>query len=183
MPVAHAKQIWPWLAARGARNWVLSNVFAGTISNSSLTYLGAAGRMGNGVPFNEAEMKGRFELAGRPLRRRRPDPAGPGCSRGRRYRGHARLDRSQVRNGVPWGVTVSFSQATVGSISAIPTRPADRKLDIKVKGDAQSVRLLSSYEPINGMRRLGFAPEDFSGQVEGRVLADIPLKKMRISRA
>lgn len=178
MPVSHAKQIWPWLAARGARNWVLSNVFAGSLSNSRLTISVPAGRMGNGVPFTEKEMRGRFEVAGT-----RFDVAGR-IPPVRDAVGAVDITGTHVAIGLDSGTVYMGNDRIVSASEGhfeIPDSHKDEnlvgKLDIKVAGDAQSVALLSSYEPIDGMRRLGFAPDDFSGQVNGRVIADIPLKK------
>src|SRR5690606_39029425 len=62
MPTAHAKQIWPWFAARGARKWAMDNVFGGRVHESNLRLNVPPGRLGNGVPLSGTEVVGRFAL-------------------------------------------------------------------------------------------------------------------------
>lgn len=177
MPVAHAKQIWPWLAARGAREWVLRNFYGGTLKDSSLRIVVPAGRMGNGVPFSSREMWGRFQVSGS-----RFDVAGriPPVrdAEGAVYVGGTDVD-IVLESGTVFmtsGRTVSASGGTF-RIHDVHRRPLVGALDIAVAGEAPAVIELASYEPINATRRLGIAPEDFSGDVKGRVRADIPLQR------
>ncbi len=58
MPVSHVKQLWPWFAASGARNWVLNNLYGGRVLDSNFQYRVAVGRIGNGVPLNHDEVFG-----------------------------------------------------------------------------------------------------------------------------
>ena len=64
MPVAHAKQLWPWKAADGARSWVLDNVFGGEVRDSWLEMSTVAGRFGDAQPFTADEVSGHFEIFG-----------------------------------------------------------------------------------------------------------------------
>ncbi|WP_157014843.1 YhdP family protein [Mesorhizobium xinjiangense] len=177
MPVSHAKQLWPTDAARGARRWVMSNVFGGTVKNSQLRLGVPAGRLGNGVPLNGEEISGHFELedtrfdvAGDipPVR----DAYGIVDFRGTGI--DIALSSGTVY--MPTGRTVAASNGTL-TIHDAKERPLIGALDIDIAGNAPSVVELSSYKPIDAMRHLDFVPEDFEGKVEGKVVADIPLQR------
>ncbi len=177
MPVSHAKQLWPADAARGAREWVLKNVFGGMVKNSQLRLGVPAGRLGNGVPLNSEEIQGHFELddtrfdvAGDmpPVR----DAHGVVDFRGT----DVDIALSSGTVFMPTGRTVAASNGTL-TIRDVHIRPVIGALDIDIAGDAPSVVELASYKPIDAMRHLDFVPEDFTGQVKGKVLADIPLQR------
>lgn len=38
MPVSHVKQLWPWFAAKGARNWVMSHLFGGRVVDGDIRF-------------------------------------------------------------------------------------------------------------------------------------------------
>ncbi|MDN5928942.1 MAG: DUF3971 domain-containing protein [Hyphomicrobiales bacterium] len=177
MPVRHVKQLWPWLAAPNARAWVLSNVFAGEVKDSSLQFHVAPGRLGNGIPLSEQEISGHFDIRGT-----RFDVAGriPPVRDGNGivdFRGNS-VDISLSSGTVymPGDRTVSASNGTF-TMRNVHLDPVIGALDIDVAGKADAVTALASYDPINAMRRLGIKPEDFSGNVSGHVAAEIPLSK------
>ena len=65
MPASQVKQLWPWFSARGARNWVLNNVFGGRVSEAQLQYQVEPGRpSGSGVPLSANESFGTFKIEG-----------------------------------------------------------------------------------------------------------------------
>jgi hypothetical protein len=177
MPVQHVKQLWPWLAAPGARRWVMSNVFSGEVKNSNLQFHVVPGRLGNGVPLSEQEISGRFDV-----RETRFDIAGdiPPVRDGNGivdFRGNS-VDISLSSGTVymPSGRTVSASNGTF-TLRNVHLDPVIGALDIDVAGKADAVTELASYDPINAMRRLGMKPDAFSGDVTGHVTAQIPLSK------
>jgi hypothetical protein len=175
MSVSHLKQLWPPIAAGGARRWVLNNLHGGRVTASSIQYRIPPGRLGNGVPLSHDEVSGsfkvedtRFNLAGRmpPVR----DAYGTVDFRG------ADVDVA-VSSGTVFmasGRTVAASNGKL-AVREATKRPVIGDLDIDVAGEAPAIAELASYEPINAMRHIGLAPDDFTGQVEGHVKADIPL--------
>jgi hypothetical protein len=177
MPVQHVKQLWPWLAARGARRWVLANVFAGEVKSSNLQFHVAPGRLGNGVPLSEQEISGHFEVQGT-----RFDVAGriPPVRDGNGivdFKGNSvDIALSSGTVYLPSGRTVSASNGTF-AMRNVHLDPVIGALDIDVAGTADAVTELASYDPINALRKLGMKPGNFSGDVSGHVTADIPLSK------
>jgi hypothetical protein len=175
MPTWHVKQLWPWLAAPGARKWALSNLFGGQVTNSNLQFHVLPGRLGNGVPLSDQEISGhfavsgaRFDIAGNipPVR----DSDGMVDFRGNSV--DIALSSGTVY--LPSGRTVSASNGTF-ILRKVHIPPVIGALDIDVSGTADAVTELASYDPINAMRRLGMKPDDFSGDVSGHVTAKISL--------
>ena len=177
MPVGQVKQLWPWFAARGARNWVVSNIFGGRVEEGSLTLEVPPGRMGNGVPLGAHEVYGRFtirdtrfDVAGRipPVR----DGNGSVDFRGTDI--DIALDSGTVY--MPGGRTVDASNGSL-TIRSAHINPVIGKLSIDVDGDADAVLQLASYDPINVNDHIDLKPADLSGKVKGVVIADIPLQR------
>jgi hypothetical protein len=177
MQVSHIKQLWPWFAAGGARRWVLNNLYGGRVVDGSLHYHVAVGRIGNGVPLNHDEVFGnfkvedsRFDVAGQipPVR----DAFGSVDFRG-----------SDIDIALSSGSVFMTSGRTVAASNGkLVLRSANRPpvigdLDMDITGEADDVAELASYEPINAMRHVGLAPEEFTGKVEGHVKAEIPVTK------
>lgn len=177
MPAAHVKQLWPWMAAGGARRWALGNLFGGHISGGRLHYRVPPGRIGNGVPLSHDEISGHFEIAGTrfdltgripPMR----DAVGTIDFRGNDV--DVSLSAGNVY--LPSGRTVAASNGTL-TIRGANVPKVIGALDMDIAGDAQAVTELASYEPINAMRHIGRTADEFSGTVSGNVKADIPLSK------
>lgn len=178
MPVSQVKQLWPWFAARPARNWVLNNVFGGRVTEGQLQMQAEPGRLGNGVPLNATESFGSFTLEGARFDTAGLIPPVRDASGVVNYRG-ADIDIALSSGTVylPSGRTVAASDGML-NIRKANVPPVIGALDINVAGDANAVAELASYEPINGLRQVGLTPDDFTaGKVTGNVKADIPLQK------
>jgi hypothetical protein len=176
MPVGQVKQIWPWFAARGARNWVVANIFGGRVEQGTLQVGVPPGRMGNGVPFGADEVSGsftvsdtRFDIAGRipPVR------DGYGAVEFAGTDVDVALHSGTVF--MPDGRTVDASNGQL-TIRAAHVSPVIGKLALDVQGDADAVMALASYEPIDVGRYIDVKPDELEGTVEGVVHADIPLQ-------
>jgi hypothetical protein len=177
MPTQHVKQLWPWLAAPGARRWALNNLFAGTVTNSNLQFHVLPGRLGNGEPLSDQEISGHFAMSGA-----RFDIAGniPPVRDGDGtvdFKGNS-VDIALASGTVylPSGRTVSASNGTF-VLRKVHRPPVIGALEIDVAGKADAVTELASYDPINATRRLGMKPDDFSGDVSGHVTASISLSE------
>ncbi|MFC5385769.1 DUF3971 domain-containing protein [Aquamicrobium segne] len=176
MPVSHVKQLWPWMTAGSPRQWVLKNLFGGRVSQASLHYEVAPGRLGSGVPLTAREVLGRFDVKGA-----RFDTAGH-IPPVRDAIGRVEFEGTRVRISLetgtvymPSGRIAAASNGTL-TVDDAEQRPVIGKLDIDVAGDAAAIAELASYKPIDAMRYVGLEPEDFTGQVRGNVKADIPLQ-------
>lgn len=176
IPVAHAKQLWPWLSAPKARQWVVRNLFDGTLASASLELASGPGRLTDGIAFNSEEIHGEFIVKGT-----RFDIAGE-LPPVRDADGRVTFAGNDVditlEKGTAWlqsGRTV----ATTGGQMLIKDAHLDTvigKLDLDVAGDAAAIVELASRKPIDAGEKLGIGPEKFTGTAKGKVLAAIPLE-------
>jgi len=177
MPVSQAKQLWPWFSARGARAWVLNNVFGGRVTEAQLQFRVEPGRLGNGVPLSAAESSGTFKLEGTRFDTAGLIPPVRDATGVVDYKGNdVDVALSSGTVFLPSGRTVAASNGTL-VIKKANVPPVIGALDIDVAGEAPAVAEFASYDPINAMRFVGLSAEDFTGQVSGNVKADIPLNK------
>lgn len=178
MPVSQVKQLWPWFSARGARNWVLNNVFGGRVSEAQLQYQVEPGRpSGAELPLTASESFGTFQLEGTRFDTAGLIPPVRDAKGAVDYRGNdvdITLQSGTVY--LPSGRTVAASNGIL-VVKQANVQPVVGALDIDVAGEAPAVAELASYDPINAMRYVGLVPDDFTGQVSGNVKADIPLQK------
>jgi hypothetical protein len=176
MPVQHAKQLWPWFSARGARKWVLNNVFGGEIVNSAIRLAVPPNRLGNGVPLSAEEVSGHFRIAGTRFDIARRIPPVRDAIGVVRFAGSdvdIALDSGTIY--LPSGHIVDARDGTF-LVRNADQEPAIGLLDIAVSGEAAAVAELSSYEPMRALEDLDVDPGDFTGTVKGRVKAEIPLQ-------
>jgi hypothetical protein len=177
VPLQQVKQLWPWFAAAPARNWVLDNVFGGDVTNSTLQFRVATGRLGNGIPLNDDEIFGHFQVS-----RTRFDVAGkiPPIRDGDGiidFRGtDVDISLSHGTVYLPSGKTVDASNGTL-QLRHVNVPPLIGSLELDVAGDAAAITELASYDPIDAMSKIDFAPDDFSGKVSGHVTAQVPLSR------
>ena len=177
LPVAHAKQLWPWLSAPGARRWTLQNVFGGTVKDGWLRLSVPSGRLGNGIPLARHEVSGSFRIDDT-----RFDIAGD-LPPVRDAYGTVEFQGTDVDIALSSGTVFMASGRTVAAregtfvIRDAHVRPVIGKLEIDVEGDAPAVIELASYPPIEAMKKLTLEPADFTGRTSGHVRSDIPLSR------
>ena len=177
MAVSHVKQLWPWFSANKARDWVMQNLFGGRVSDATLQFQVAPGRLGNGVPLSANEVFGTFGIEGTRFDTAGLIPPVRDATGVVGFKGNdVEIALSAGTVYLPSGRTVAASNGTLAVKQAnIP--PVIGALDIDIAGDAPAVAELASYDPINAMRFVGLAPQDFSGEVSGHVTADVPLQR------
>lgn len=177
MPVAQVKQFWPWLAAGRARQWALGNFFGGTVVDSQVRYRVAPGRIGDGVPLNENEISGRFEVVDSRFDTTGSLPPIRDAAGVIEFRGND-VDVALTSGNayMPSGKRVAVSNGKLTFRNA-HVQPVIGDLDLDIQGDATAVAELASFEPINAMRRLNLSPADFSGSVTGHIKSQLPLAK------
>ena len=175
MPATHVKQLWPWIAARGARRWALGNLFGGEVTNSSLQYRVVPGRIGNGIPLSAEEVSGKFNIAGARFDVTGRIPPVRDAVGSIEFGGNdvdVTLSAGSVY--MPSGRSVAASNGKF-HIHSAHLKQVVGDLDIDIAGEAPAVAELASYEPIDAMRFIGTDADDFSGEVSGNVKAEIPL--------
>ncbi len=172
MPVAQAKHLWPLNVADGARDWVLKNLFGGTLLDGRIDIALPAGHFnGPGQPpdLTESDVKAdfrvegtRFDVVGEipPVR----DAAGTIAVRGAHTT--ITLDKGTA-------FTVADRRVDVeGGTLFIPwgrQRPVIADLDLVLRGEASAITELVGYKPIDALRKLPFTAEDLSGNVNAKV--------------
>ncbi len=176
MSVSHVKQIWPWFAAYGAHNWASEKLFGGTVRDSRLVLSARPGRFGSGVPLSRDEISGYFAVSGARFDVTGQIPPvrdGVGTISFQGTDADIRLVSGTVY--LPTGRTVAASNGTF-VIRRGDVPPVIGALNIDIAGSADAVAELASYKPIDAMRHLALAPEEFSGSVTGNIEARIPLQ-------
>lgn len=177
MSVSHAKQLWPWFAAHGARKWVLDHLFGGRVLDGQIHFQVVPARLGNGIPLSAEEVSGRFEVDDTRFDTAGLIPPVRDAVGVVEFQGNdVEISLSTGTVYMPSGRSVAASNGTL-RIEHANRRPLIGLLDMDVVGDADAITELASYEPINAMRFVGLKPEHFSGQVSGNVKAQIPLQK------
>lgn len=177
IPVSHAKQLWPWLSAPNPRRWVMDNLFDGMLENTELELSAGPGRLTDGIPFDQDEIHGHFEVSGT-----RFDVAGE-IPPVRDATGSIDFAGNDVTIRLAEGTGFMDNGRMVKGSNAVLTfkdthiNPVIGRLKIDIEGNAPSIIELASREPIEAGKRLGFSPDKLSGQVKGTVEADIPVDK------
>ncbi len=180
MPVADAKHLWPIDVADGAREWVLKNLFGGSLKDSRIDISLAGGRFnGPGLPppltgeeiqasFNVVNT--RFDVVGDLPAVRDADGAitvlGAHTTikllKGIAYTPNNRkVDVSGGTLVIPWG----------------PQRPVIADLDLGVRGEASAIAEIAGKEPIDVLRNVPFLPEDVKGDVNAQVKVSFAVSK------
>lgn len=176
MPVGHAKTIWPWFVAPGARRWAMQHVFGGVLENTQVRLDAEPGFFGHGVPLDAERLEATFHLAGTrfdvagaipPVR----DAIGTLTLKG--------MDIDIALAGgtvyMPSGRTVATKGGTLAIRNANET-PLIGDLDMALEGSADAIVEIASYDPIDVSRFIELAPGDLTGTVNGKVKALVPLQ-------
>jgi len=172
MPVADAKHLWPIDVADGAREWVLKNLFGGTMKDSRIDISLPAGKFnGPGLPppLTGDEIKAdfkvvntRFDVVGDlpPVRDADGDISVRGAHttikllKGVAYTANNR--KADVTDGtlvIPWG----------------PQRPVIADLDLGLTGEAAAIAEIAGQKPIDILKNVPFRPQEVTGDIKSRV--------------
>jgi hypothetical protein len=175
LAISDVKQLWPFTAAGKARYWAMNNLFDGRLTNGQIRYRVAPGRIGNGVPLSGDEVSGHVEISGARFDITGSIPPMRDAAAAIDFRGND-VDVAFKAGAVfmPDGRSVAADDGTF-TIRDAYKEVVVGQLEVNVAGDAASVARLASYEPIDGLRSTGMAPDDFSGEVWGHVSTQIPL--------
>ena len=175
--VGHAKQLWPWFAARGARNWVSANLFGGRVETGHLVVDAAPGRLTDGVPLGPEELHGHFKVNGTRFDVAGHIPAVRDAYGAVDFSG-TKVDISLESGTVfmPGNRAVNASNGTL-SIADAAHKPLIGDLKIDVEGRANAVLQLARYDPIDVSRFFDISPEDISGKVSGTIHVQIPFQR------
>lgn len=169
---AAVKQMWPWWMAKGARRWVVANLFGGTVTNGRIEIALPEGRL-DALPgplrMNADELKIAFDIKGArmnvagnipPIR----DTSGTFSLAGERV-------EITISGGTAYFASGRSAKLEGGDFIIPKTydKPLMAEMRIGVSGAADAIAELVTYKPIDALRRTDFAPEDFTGTVKGEV--------------
>ncbi len=177
MPVASAKQLWPFIVAPNARGWVHKNVSDGRLIESEINLSLPPGRLGDGIPFKAEEANGRFVVEGTRIHVLDTLPTVQNAAGVITFGGNdvgITLSKGEAPMAEDRRVTVS------NGTMRIPGHQAGGPvgfMTLDLAGDAKAVGDLASREPINALRFIGMEPKDLSGEIWGTVNADIALSR------
>lgn len=181
MSVQQVKQLWPWIAAGGARRWVMANLFGGTVTQGYVKYNVGPGRLAVKGPLRPEEVSGQFSIEGS-----RFDTVGS-LPPIRDATGEVKFEGGEVEITLAKGNAFLSNGRSVVARNGILTigdegRDADGvpvigKMELDLSGSADAIAELATLEPIAVLDRVGLEPKDFSGVAEGRVRSDIPLQR------
>ncbi|WP_420409636.1 DUF3971 domain-containing protein [Hoeflea sp.] len=173
MSTTAVKQLWPYWIGKGARQWVLNNLYGGRVSNGRIQLSVPAGHFPPDGParFTADQLQIDFDIE-----RARMNVAGD-IPPLRDTIGHMRLRGPSVDVSVssataffPTGRKVDVSDASF-SIPATDELPLMADLSMSVSGEADAVAELITYHPIAALERIGLEPEDLSGKISSKVSA------------
>ncbi len=174
MQVTGVKQLWPFWMARKPRDWVMQNMFGGSVNNGTLAVFIPAGRMkGPGIPMeldaNELQINfdladSRLNLPGEvpPLR----DLAGHFSLKGEEMV----VDVKKAASYAPSGRVVTVEGGRF-AIASTYEKPLMADLSIRIAGQADAITELANFKPINALKGTNFKPADFSGNAKADVQA------------
>ncbi|MBP8940391.1 MAG: hypothetical protein KBG72_18045, partial [Agrobacterium sp.] len=169
MEATAVKQLWPFWMAHKPRDWVVTNLYGGTVTNGSIAIFIPQGRMcGPGCPLvlGESEMQIRFDIDDTRLNTTGDIPP--------------LRDVDAHFNLVGGGMTVDIERATSYFpsnrslalensrflISNVYDKPLLGNVELNVAGSADAVAELATLKPINALKDTQFKPEDFTGDVK-----------------
>lgn len=173
MSTAAVKQLWPYWVGKRARQWVLENLYGGTVRNARIQLAAPAGHYKpyEDVFFSEDQLqidfdieRARMNVAGEipPLR----DTVGHMQLRGSRIGFHI----ASATAFFPTGRTVDVRDAEF-LIPRANERPLMAELSMSVRGKADAVAELISYHPIDALDKIGLQPSELSGEISSTVTA------------
>ncbi len=178
MQVTGVKQLWPFWMAHKPRDWVMENMFGGTVTNGTIAVFIPSGRMkGPGIPMelDANELQINFDLADSRLNL--PGDVPPL----RDIHGHFSLlgqtlavDIAKATSYAPSGRMVLVESGRF-AIPSTYAKPLMADIGLKLAGTADAVTELANFAPMNALKGTNFRPEDFSGNAKADVQARIGL--------
>jgi hypothetical protein len=178
MDVATVKQLWPFWMARKPRDWVMANLFSGTLVNGSIAVFIPQGRMkGAGIPMelDSNELQINFDLADSRLNMPGDVPPLRDISAHLDLKGDVlKVDIAKATSFLPSGRSVSVENSQF-TLPATYSKPLMAEMSLQISGSTDAVTELANARPVNALKGTGYKPEDFTGSAKAQVTARMGL--------
>lgn len=168
------KQFWPYWLGRRARQWVIANIYGGTVTNGRIEVSMAADREPNPdgrLQLREGELTITFDITDTRLNIAGDIPPLRDAA------GHFELHGQHLDIALTGGTAFmgsGRSVAVTGGTFRLPdtySRPLMAEIDLDISGAGDAIAELITYRPIDVLRKTPFVPDDFSGPVKANVKA------------
>ncbi len=178
MEATAVKQLWPFWMAHKPRDWVVTNLYGGTVTNGSIAVFIPQGRMcGVGCPLvlGESEMQIRFDIDDTRLNTTGDiPPLRDVDAHFELVGGHMKVGIKQATSYFPSNRSLALENSRF-VISSVYDRPLLGNLELNVSGAADAVAELATLNPINALKDTQFKPEDFTGDVKANAKLTVGL--------
>eukprot|EP00913_Durusdinium_trenchii_P008278 g7775.t1 len=178
MQVTGIKQLWPFWMAHKPREWVMQNMFGGTVTNGSIAVFIPSGRMkGPGIPMElgDDELRISFDVADTRLTLTGEIPPLRDIDGHFDLRGSSlAVDITRAASFSPSGRTVTVEKGRF-AIPSTYAKPLMADLSLQLAGSADAITELANFAPMNALKGTGFRPEDFSGATKASIQARVGL--------
>ncbi|RWX75455.1 hypothetical protein EPK99_17280 [Neorhizobium lilium] len=178
MEVTTVKQLWPFWMARKPRDWIMQNLFTGTLTNGSISVFIPQGRMkGPGIPMelNRNELQIAFDLSNSRLNMPGDVPPLRDIAAHLDLKGEVlQVDIAKATSFLPSGRSVVVENSRF-ALPATYTKPLMAEMSLQISGSADAVTELANFRPVNALKNTGYKPDDFHGEATARVTARMGL--------
>ncbi|MCV3737453.1 DUF3971 domain-containing protein [Rhizobium sp. TRM96647] len=168
------KQMWPYWLGRRARQWVIANIYGGTVTNGRIEVSMAADRPADPdgrLQLREGELTITFDITNTRLNIAGDIPPLRDAA------GHFELHGQHLDIALTGGTAFmgsGRSVAVTGGTFRLPDtyeRPLMAEMDLDISGAGDAIAELITYRPIDVLKKTPFTPGDFSGPVKANVRA------------
>lgn len=177
MPVAHAKQLWPYMAAVGGRNWAHRALFSGMVNDAKLEMSVPAGRLGNGVPLDPDQVSGEANITGTRFDLAKELPAVREASIAVQFAGPNVLATLSSGNAYLKDKRQIALSAASFKLDNAHIKPAIATVTAEASAKASAVLDFASRDPINATKRFKLSPDDLDGNANVKIDLRFPVNR------
>jgi hypothetical protein len=168
------KQLWPFWFAAKPRDWVLSHIRGGTVSNAEISVSLAAGRLPehpDPFHFEENEFTMNFDADGLDIDYLGKLPSASSTAGKFRMKDrHLAIEITKGEIPLPSGKLLTAAKGKF-EIADTAQKPLMGSLKIAAGGDASAAAEYASFEPIEATAKMPFTPADLKGKLTADISA------------
>ncbi|AJD41390.1 AsmA-like domain-containing protein [Rhizobium gallicum bv. gallicum R602sp] len=179
LQTAAIKQLWPFWMAPRAREWVLGNLFGGTVTNASISVFIPSGKLdeavGKGLRLGDEQIRISFDIANARMNVAGDIPPIRDTS------AHFDLTGQRATISIKSGTSYFASGRSVSLgegqfvLPSTYQKPLMAEMKLAISGDADAVGELLTYKPVQVLQRAGLVPGDLKGKITADVEARLGL--------